>query len=97
MSYTSAFFTVPVDELTARLAARQASRDPEMVAKQAVELLRELGKPVDAVDHGSAGGTWFGEHFIAEVLGSLIGAETAGHLLERPLAATGQDLVTVYR
>jgi len=86
MSYTLAFYTVSPDELTARLAAQDLPSDPLIVAKQAVDLLRELGRPVDAVDHGSAGGTWFRDRFIDEVLGGLIGTETAGFLLERPLA-----------
>lgn len=88
MSYTLAFFTVPLDELTARLDAHSTSSDPLSVAKQAVELLRELGEPVDAVSHSSAGGTWFREHFIHEVLGGLIGTETAWYLVDRPLAGT---------
>lgn len=88
VGYTLSFWTVRLDELTARLTAHQNSRDQETVAKQAVHLLRELGRPVDAVDHSSAGGTWFREHFIDKVLGGLIGTETAGHLLARPLAGT---------
>jgi hypothetical protein len=86
MSYTLGFYTVSLDELTARLAAQDLPSDPLIVAKQAVDLLRELGSPVDVVDHGSAGGTWFRDRFVDEVLGGLIGAEIAGFLLERPLA-----------
>ncbi|WP_194909153.1 hypothetical protein [Catenulispora rubra] len=88
MSYTLSFYTVPADELTAQLTARTTSNDPETVAKHAVELLRHLGSPVDAVDHSSAGGTWFRDRFIGEALAGLIGAEPAGHLLDRPLAGT---------
>lgn len=87
MGYTLGFYTVWLDELTARLTAQDLPSDPLILAEQAVGLLRELGSPVDAVDHGSAGGTWFRDRFIDEVLGGLIGAETAGFLLERPLAA----------
>lgn len=86
MSYSLVFYTVPLDEVTARLAVETASTEPEIVAKHTLELLRELGRPVDAVDHGSAGGQWFREHFIGGVLSSLIGADTAGYLLDRPLA-----------
>lgn len=86
MNYTLAFYTVPADELTAQLAAQGASNAPETVAKHAVELLRELGRPVDAVTHSSAGGAWFRDRFIGEALAGLIGAEPAGHLLDRPLA-----------
>jgi hypothetical protein len=78
MSYTLGFYTVSLDELTARLAAQDLPSDPLIVAKQAVDLLRELGSPVDVVDHGSAGGTWFRDRFVDEVLGGLIGAEMAG-------------------
>ena len=88
MSYTLAFFTAPLDELTARLEEGGDKGDPEVVVRRAVELLRELGAPVDAVDHSSAGGEWFREHFIYEVLGGLIGRDTAGHLFDRPLAGT---------
>lgn len=84
MSYTLAFYTVPLDELTARLTAGE----PEEVAKQAVTLLRELGKPVDSVSHSSEGGTWFRDEFVDEVLAGVVGAEAAGYLVERPLAGT---------
>lgn len=91
MSYALAFYTVPLNELTARLAAQGTGGDPkeenpEAFTKQAVALLRELGSPVDVVHHSSAGGTWFRDSFIDTTLGGLIGIETAGYLVERPLA-----------
>ena len=88
MSYTLAFYTAPLDELTARLQERGDKGDPEVVAKHAVDYLRELGAPVDTVDHSSAGGPWFRDHFVHDVLGGLIGRDAAAHLLERPLAGT---------
>jgi hypothetical protein len=92
MSYSLAFFTVPVDDLTARLTAWLAAQGPadtaEAVAQQAVYLLRELGSPVDVVSHSSAGGAWFRERFFAEDVGGVIGAKTAWHLIDRSLAGT---------
>jgi hypothetical protein len=88
MSYTLAFYAAPLDELTARIEEQGDEGDTEVVVKRAVEYLRELGTPVDAVDHGSAGGEWFRDHFVEKVLGGLIGRDAAVHLVERPLAGT---------
>jgi hypothetical protein len=88
VTYTLAFYTAPLDELVGRLEELGDKGDAEIVAQRAVEFLRELGAPVDSLDHSSIGGDWFRVHFIDDVLGGLIGRDTAAHLLERPLAGT---------
>lgn len=88
MTYTLAFYTASLDELVGRLEELGDKGDTEVVAKRAVEFLRELGAPVDTIDHSSIGGGWFRAHFIDDVLGALIGPDAAAHLLDRPLAGT---------
>lgn len=87
MTYTLAFYTASLDELVGRLEELGDKGDTEVVAKRSVEFLRELGAPVDTIDHSSTGGEWFRAHFIEDVLGAVIGP-AAAHLLDRPLAGT---------
>ncbi|GAA1709949.1 hypothetical protein [Fodinicola feengrottensis] len=84
MSYTLAFFAVPLAELTARLAGIDASADDR--AQRTYDVLRVLGRPIDSITHSSAGGEWFRDQFVATALAGIIGAGPAGHLLDRPLA-----------
>ena len=72
-------------ELAALIAGGGGTPDDAQLDVVA-DLLAELGRPVDGVDHSSAAGEWFREDVIGGPVADRFGAELAEHLLSRPLA-----------
>jgi hypothetical protein len=91
MSYSLAFFAAPVDELVSRMTAAGVTGATDRFEQRTYDLVQELGRPVDAITHSSSGGKWFRDQFIHTALARIIGAESAGFLLDRPLAGIEWD------